>query len=148
MYNGSAATIEEAAAAFVPDGTSEEDIAKIAEFVRSIGTVGEDYGVEQLYSELDGTASQGRPAAGSAVVKYTVRCQSKDTKPAYTTITVKNADGSVAFEQESVIGEMQYNTAAEVAVEGCTVPEGGSVEISITDKKGNALATTYVLNAK
>ncbi|MBQ2726321.1 MAG: hypothetical protein IJF78_11500 [Clostridia bacterium] len=148
MYNGSAATIEEAVAAFVPAGTSEDDIAKIAEFVRSIGTVGEDYGVEQLYSELNGTTAQGRPAAGSAIVKYTVRCQSRDTEPAYTKLTVKNVDGSVAFEKESVIGEMQYNTAVEVAVEGCTVPEGGSVEISITDKKGNALATTYVLTAK
>ena len=81
-------------------------------------------------------------------MKYTVRCQSRDTEPAYTKLTVKNADGSVAFEKESVIGEMQYNTAVEVAVEGCTVPEGGSVEISITDKKGNALASAYVLTAK
>ena len=148
MYNGSAATLEEAVTAFAPDGTSEEDIAKIAEFVRSIGMEGEDYGVEQLYFELDGTEEQGRPATGSSIVRYTVRCQSKDTKPAYTTITVKNADGSVAFEQESVIGEMQYNTAVEVAVENCIVPEGGTVEISITDKKGNALATTYVLSVK
>ena len=148
MYNGSAATLEEAVTAFAPDGTSEEDIAKIAEFVRSIGMEGEDYGVEQLYFELDGTEEQGRPATGSSIVRYTVRCQSKDTKPAYTTITVKNADGSVAFEQESVIGEMQYNTAVKVAVENCIVPEGGTVEISITDKKGNALATTYVLSVK
>ena len=148
MYNGSAATLEEAVTAFAPDGTSEEDIAKIAEFVRSIGMEGEDYGVEQLYFELDGTEEQGRPATGSSIVRYTVRCQSKDTKPAYTAITVKNADGSVAFEQESVIGEMQYNTAVEIAVENCIVPEGGTVEISITDKKGNALATTYVLSVK
>jgi hypothetical protein len=148
MYNGSAATLEEAVTAFVPDGTPEEDIAKIAEFVRSIGMEGEDYGVEQLFSVLDGTEEQGRPATGSSIVRYTVRCQSKDTKPAYTAITVKNADGSVAFEQESVIGEMQYNTAVEIAVENCIVPEGGTVEISITDKKGNALATTYVLSVK
>ncbi|MBQ8513670.1 MAG: hypothetical protein IJ497_13765 [Clostridia bacterium] len=148
MYNGSAATLEEAVTAFMPDGASEEDIAKIAEFVRSIGMEGEDYGVEQFWSELDGTVSQGRPAAGASVTGYTVRCQSKDTKPAYTTITVKNADGSVAFENQSILGEMQYNTAVKVNVENCIVPEGGSVEISITDKKGNALATTYVLSVK
>ncbi len=148
MYNGSAATMEEAVAAFVPDGTSEDDIAKIAEFVRSIGMEGEDYGVEQLFSVNNGDEEQGRPAAGSEIVRYTVRCQAKDAKPAYTKITVKNADGSVAAEKESVIGEMQYNTAVEVTVEGCTVPEGGSVEISITDKKGNALASVYALNAK
>jgi len=148
MYNGSAATIEEAVAAFVPAGTSEDDIAKIAEFVRSIGMEGEDYGVEQLFSMNNDIEEQGRPAKGSAIVRYTVRCQSKDTKPAYTKLTVKNAEGGVTFEQESVIGEMQYNTAAEVTVENCIVPEGGSVEISITDKKGNALASTYVLNVK
>lgn len=148
MYNGSAGTLEEAVAHFMPDDASAEDRAKVTEFVRSIGMEGEDYGVEQLFSDLNGTVSQGRPAAGSSIVRYTVRCQSKDTEPAYTKLTVKNADGSVAFEQESVIGDMEYNTAVEVAVEGCTVPEGGSVEISIADKKGNALASTYVLSAK
>ena len=89
----------------------------MTEFVRSIGMEGEDYGVEQLFSDLNGTVSQGRPAAGASITGYTVRCQSKNTDPAYTTITVKNADGSYRFkdrlykfwrENENVYAEMLY----------------------------------------
>lgn len=148
MYNGSAATLEEAVAHFMPEDANKEDISKIAEFVRSIGMEGEDYGVEQLYSTLDGTTSQGRPAAGSSITGFTVRCQSRDTKPCTAKLLVLNADGSVAFETSSVLGDMQYNTAVMVNIENCIVPESGTVEIQLTDSKGNELATTYVLSVK
>lgn len=147
MYNGSAATLEEAVAHFMPDAP-EDDIAKVAEFVRSIGMEGEDYGVEQLFSELAGTVSQGRPAAGSTITGFTVRCQSRDAGACTAKLTVLDADGSAVFEKESVLGKMQYNTAVMVSVEGCTVPEGGRLKIELTDSKGAALASTYILSVK
>lgn len=148
MYNGSAATLEEAIVHFLPDDVSTEDVAKIAEFVRSIGMEGEDYGVEQLYSVLDGATAQGRPSANAAITSFTVRCQSANTKPCTATLTVLDANGSVLFEQASELGKMEYNTAVQVHVENCIVPEGGSLEIQLTDSNGNALASTYRLSVK
>jgi len=150
MYNGSAKTIEEAVRHFVPEGTSDGDVAKISEFVRSIGTVGEDYGVEQVFwTDTDGNEGQGRIPSYARVTGFTVRCQTENAVPAYAHVRWVTDDGEVNYRYS--LGEMAYNTAVHVAVgEDYMVlaDERYRLEIMIEDKKGNPLASTYVLTVK
>ncbi len=150
MYNGSALTIEDAVRHFVPAGTSEEDIAKISEFVRSIGTEGEDYGVEQVFwTDTDGNEGQGRVPAHARVTGFTVRCQAENAEPGYARVRWVTDDGEVNYQYS--LGEMAYNTAVHVAVgEDYMIlsDERYRLEISIVDKNGNPLASTYVLTVK
>lgn len=150
MYNGSAKTIEDAVRHFVPEGTSDDDVAKISEFVRSIGTEGEDYGVEQVFwRDSEGNEGQGRPVAGSVVTGFTVRCQKKDAAPCYALVTFVTDDGRITYAYS--LGEMEYNTAVHVDVEEDSIylrDERWSVEIQLADKKREPLASTYVLTVK
>lgn len=151
MYNGSARTMEDAVRHFVPEGTSDEDVAKISEFVRSIGIEGEDYGVEQVFwTDTDGNEGQGRPVHGAQITGFTVRCQSEDADPAYAKITAYTADGSVNLERSYSLGTVPYNTAVRVALEDGTfiADKTFTIHIELTDKKGNPLASTYVLTVK
>ncbi len=150
MYNGSAKTIEEAVRHFVPEGTSDEDVAKIAEFVRSIGVEGEDYGVEQVFwTDSDGNEGQGRIPSYARVTGFTVRCQAENAEPGYARVRWITDDGEVNYQYS--LGEMAYNTAVHVDVGEdymILVDERYRLEISIVDKKGNPLASTYVLTVK
>ena len=150
MYNGSALTLEDAVRHFVPEGTSGDDIAKISEFVRSIGTEGEDYGVEQVFwTDTDGNEGQGRIPSHARVTGFTVRCQAEDAEPAYAHVRWVTDDGEVSYRYS--LGEMAYNTAVHVAVgEDYMVLADGRyrLEIELTDKKGNPLASPYVLTVK
>ncbi|MBR5311453.1 MAG: hypothetical protein IKU40_01055 [Clostridia bacterium] len=150
MYNGSAKTIEDAVRHFVPEGTSDDDVAKISEFVRSIGTEGEDYGVEQVFwTGEDGTEGQGRPAAGSTLTGFTVRCQAENAVPAYADVTLITDDGRITCRYS--LGEMAYNTAAyvDLSAESLYMRDGRwGLEINFADKKGNPLASPYVLTVK
>ena len=150
MYNGSAKTVEDAVRHFVPEGTSDDDVAKISEFVRSIGTEGEDYGVEQVFwTGEDGTEGQGRPAAGSTLTGFTVRCQAENAAPAYADVTLITDDGRITYRYS--LGEMAYNTAVYVDVTEAEMyfyDERWGLEINFADKKGNPLASPYVLTVK
>lgn len=146
MYNGSALTIEDAVKSFVPEGTSDEDIYKLSEFVRSIGTVGEEYGVEQVfYTDSDGNEGQGRPVHGSTVTGFTVRCQAEDAEPCYARVIV-----DVSTSYEFSLGDMAYNTAVyvDLTAQEITAQKGSELRIELVDKKGNPLASTYVLTVK
>ena len=150
MYNGSAKTIEDAVRHFVPEETSDDDVAKISEFVRSIGTEGEDYGVEQVFwTDTDGNEGQGRMPAHARVTGFTVRCQAEDAEPGYVRVRWVMDDGEVNYQYS--LGEMAYNTAVHVAVGEDYMllsDERYRLEISIVDKNGNPLASTYVLTVK
>ncbi len=145
LYNGSALTMEDAVRAFVPEGTSEDDIAKIAAFVRSIGNEDEPYGVEQIFSTtLDGTTVQGRPTAGATLTGFTVRCQTKDAEPAYAVVTGNGTNYRYS------LGEMAYNTAVSVdlTADNISFSIGDELRIEIVDKSNTALASAYVLTVR
>ena len=150
MYNGSAKTIEDAVRNFVPEGTSDDDITKLSEFVRSIGTEGEDYGVEQVFwTSETGEAGQGRPVSGATITGFTVRCQKADTEPAFADVTLVTDDGRITYRYS--LGEMAYNTAVTVDLTEASLylrDERWGLEIRFADKKGNPLASPYVLTAK
>ena len=150
MYNGSAKTIEEAVRHFVPEGTSDDDVAKLSEFVRSIGTEGEDYGVEQVFwTDEEGNEGQGRPVGRSTITGFTVRCQKKDAAPAFADVTVHTDDGSIHYRY--FLGEMAYNTAVYVdltADNRYMYDERWGLEINFADTKGNPLASAYRLTVR
>ncbi|MGN1346928.1 MAG: hypothetical protein ACI4V1_09080 [Eubacteriales bacterium] len=150
MYNGSAVTLEDAVRNFVPYGTSEEDIANLAEFVRSIGTVGEDYGVEQVsWKDADGNVGQGRSAADTQITGFTVRCQAKNAPAATVEVTLVTDDG--AIHSFYSLGDMPYNTAVSVdltAENFVLRNEQWELHIDFADKQGKPLASTYVLTVK
>ncbi len=145
LYNGSALTMEDAVRPFVPEGTSEEDIAKIAAFVRSIGKEGEPYGVEQVYSTSpDGTTVQGRPYADAVVTGFTVRCQAKDAEPAYAIVSGNGTNYRYS------LGEMAYNTAVyvDLTADNISLTTEGELRIEIVDKSNTALTSAYVLTVR
>lgn len=146
MYNGSARTLEEAVRAFVPEETSDEDVAKLTAFVSSIGTVGEDYGVEQVFSvTAEGQTVQGRPTVGATLERFTVRCQTSSAAPCYARVTV---DG-VELGRFS-LGEMAYSTAVTVDLTGyeAVMSSGSELHIELIDKKGEPLASEYILKVR
>lgn len=144
MYNGSAKTLEEAVRVFVPDEASDEDVAKLTEFVRSIGTVGEDYGVEQVYStDSDGNVSQGRPKSGSVITGFTVRCQKKNAEACLAVVTVDGAEiGKYS------LGDMAYDTAVLVDLSENEISVSEYIRVELVDKKGNPLSSAYTLTVK
>ncbi len=149
MYNGSALTIEDAVKAFVPEGTPDDHIYKIAEFVRSIGIEGEDYGVEQVYStDTNGNTVQGRPLAGSQITGFTVRCQAEDAPACTAVVTVVNPGSETELEYS--LGEVPYNTAVmvDLSAENLSLEKNGYIIIKLLDKKDEPLASMYRLTVK
>lgn len=144
LYNGSAKTLEEAVRVFVPDEASDEDVAKLTEFVRSIGTVGEYYGVEQVYSEDgDGNTAQGRPTPNSRITSFTVRCQKKNAEPCYARVIIDDTEiGSFS------LGDMMYDTAVSVDLSAYDTAVSNKITIELVDKKGNSLAAAYTLTVR
>lgn len=149
MYNGSALTIEDAVKAFVPEGTPDDHIYKIAEFVRSIGIEGEDYGVEQVYStDTNGNTVQGRPLAGSQITGFTVRCQAEDAPACTVVVTVVNPGSETELEYS--LSEVPYNTAVmvDLSAENLSLEKNGYIIIKLLGKKDEPLASMYRLTVK
>lgn len=148
MYNGSAPTLEEAIVNFVPKETPEDDINALAEFVRSIGIVGEEYGVEQLFSEKNGATALGRPEEDSIITGFTVRKQSKTSEPCFAVFTVTDSDGVQVYSKRFELGEIMYNTSVKLTVDDVKAPRGGKLTIRLENKDGNPIASDYVLKVK
>jgi hypothetical protein len=147
-YFGGTTDMKEIVKKFSNRQLSDDEVAKITEFVLSIGIVGEQYGVEQVLG-TDGTETiYCKLVPGKTVDSVSIRKQYASAPNAKVTVKLVGADGKeINSKQESLDG-MAYNTSKTIAL-NWTVPadlnEGGYIEVTITDAAGNALATAYRL---
>jgi YVTN family beta-propeller protein len=136
---------------FANRALTDEEAADLAAFVLSIGTVNENYGVEQVLSKKGDTTLYSKIVAGATIETITVRKQIPSaSKVADPVITVKLCDktGKVVSEKSFTPGAMAYNTATKLEC-GIAVPadfaEGGYLVVTIADSQGKALASDYTL---
>ena len=150
-FSGMVTDMTELVKAFANRKLSDTEAADLAEFVLSIGTVDEKYGVEQVLASKDGTTYYSKIVPGSTIDVVTLRKQIPSaSKVADAVVTVKLCDksGKVVGEKTFTPGKMAYNTATKLEC-GIKVPAdfaaGGYLEITVADSSGNALASTYKL---
>lgn len=131
---------------------SDSELADLKEFVLSIGTVGEKYGVEQVYSSKGDTTYFCKLVPGTTVDTVTVRKQvasATGVKDAIVTVKLCQKDGTVIAEKKLECGTMIYNQVVKLEP-GITVPDdlavGGYLEITILDADGTELASIYKLS--
>ncbi len=147
-YFGGTTDMKEIVKKFANRTLTDDEAAKIAEFVLSIGIVDEQYGVEQVLG-TDGTETiYCVLVPGKTIDSVSVRKQYADAPNAKVTIKLVGADGKeINSKQESLEG-MAYNTSKTIAL-NWTVPsdlkEGSYIEVSITDAAGKAIASVYKL---
>lgn len=96
-FNGGFATMEEAVKFFTPDGTPEQDIKDLSNYILSIGDEGEYYGIQQIFFDRnDGTSDPSVTllVPGRTMNRVTVRKQWDTDKNACVTIKLYNASGA------------------------------------------------------
>ncbi len=127
---------------------TDDEAAKIAEFVLSIGIVGEKYGVEQVLSTKDGETLYCNVTPGAKIDTISVRKQYASAPDASITVKLVGADGKEIATKTEALAGMTYNTAKTITL-GFEVPsdlaKGSYLEAVITDASGNALASVYKL---
>lgn len=150
-YCGMVTDMKELVKEFSNRKLTDAEAADLAEFVLSIGTVNEKYGVEQVLSKNGDTTIYSKIVAGTTIETITVRKQIPSvSKVEAPVITVKlcGKDGKVIEEKTFTPGAMVYNTATKLDC-GIKVPadfaDGGYLEVTIADSKGVALASPYKL---
>ena len=143
MYDGRAKTLREAVAQFA-DGLTDSELDDLAEFVSSIGVIGENYGVEQV---VFSSGNKARPADGGDSLEYfTVRKQSKTAEACVAILQVIDSTGAVE-EYRYGIGNIEYNTAVKITpISPIFVGAGDIVRISLVDSDGNPIASDYIIS--
>ncbi|MBE6673099.1 MAG: c-type cytochrome [Ruminococcaceae bacterium] len=153
VYNGSVVKMEDIIRKFAPS-LKDNEIADLAEFVLSIGIVGEDLGVEQVFgTDKEGNSLTCKVTPGATLNTVTVRCQTKTEKGvnATVTITLYDADKKAIKTQTAETGALAYRQLNKITLADFKVPEtikkGSYLEITIT-AGGKDIATAYRLNCE
>lgn len=147
-YFGGTTDMKEIVKKFANRTLTDDEAAKIAEFVLSIGIVGEQYGVEQVLG-TDGTETiYCKLVPGKTIDSVSIRKQYADAPNAKVTVKLVGADGKEINSKQEALDGMTYNTSKTITL-NWTVPsdlkEGSYIEVSITDASGNAIASVYKL---
>ncbi len=144
-HDGSLKTIEEVVRKFAPNLT-EEEVKKVADFVRTIGANGEDYGVEQINMNKEGNSSYNIYKEGYSITSFTLRKQNMSAVDAVVTLSVFNQDGTLYKTTTANIVNAMFNVKYMVVLdEAIILPNCGKIEIKIADGSGNLIATTLVI---
>ncbi len=147
MHDGSLYTIEEVARFFAPDLTDTQ-VAAVAEYVRSIGDMGEQYGVEQVFAVKDGVARYNLYVPGASLTQIAVRKQKADgPEMVVVALSVYDQNNTQVFYADGVVKELSYNENALVYLgEGIVLPEGGYYTVDLFDAAtGECIATTLTI---
>lgn len=147
LHDGSLNTLEETVKYFGKN-LSDDEVRKVAAFVRSIGIVGETYGVEQVITaHADGNDACNIYTTGAKISAVTVRRQSQQAASSVVvSLSVYDKNGKVVAYTDCYVNDLPYNAVATVTLaEAITLPEGGHYTVSIADASGNAVATPLVI---
>lgn len=154
MFNGHAATMEEAVKFFIEaDGktATDEQIKDIATYILSIGDSGEYYGVEQVFFDRnDGNDALAVTllVPGRTMTEVTVRKQWDTDKSALVTVTLYDEKGKrIGDSVHSVLTDMVAGDYASFKMKmeiPSDLAKGSYYEITITDPDApdEKLATT------
>ena len=150
IYNGGVVKMEDIIRKFAPT-LKDNEVADLAEFVLSIGVVGEDFGVEQVFgTDKNGDTLTCKVKPGATLNTVTVRCQTKTEKGVNATVTVTlyDADKKAIKTQTTETGALTYRQLSKITLNDFKVPEnvkkGSYLEITIT-ADGKNVATAYRL---
>ena len=128
---------------------SATEVKQLSEFILSIGTVDEYYGVVMpLFEGADGETSRVIPVSNGKLSEITVCKQIETSKDAILTFTLYKKDGSKVLTSKAVTisGETKVGDIAKISFD-LDLPEitaGMYYTIDLKDSSGSALATTYV----
>lgn len=134
LFNGSAATMEDAVRLFVENyDLSEQEIKDLTEYILSIGNEGESYGVEQVFFRYDNRIVINSLYDNSEMYKLTIRKQNATVGNAHVTIAIYNELGEMIGEKLSAeLKNMEYNELATLRF---------SIDIEIEDEVSYYLIT-------
>ena len=130
---------------------TDAEAKDLAEFVLSIGTVEEYYGIEQTFGSKDGESIQSKLTAGLTLKSFTLRKQLPTDRQATVKAKLVDAAGKVLEEKSFDAGKMSYD-AVKSFEWGLKVPsdfqKGGYLLFEIVDSRGNWLATPLKLSCR
>lgn len=148
MHDGSLYTIEEVVKFFAKN-LSDTEVKQLADYVRSICAVGEQYGVEQVRgTKADGTETYNLYIEGVQLKTVSVRKQAENAaETVVIALNVYDKDGKQVYYTDGIVTGLNNNSTAVITLDnGITLPEGGSYTISIYDTaNGNPVATTLTI---
>lgn len=147
-YYGGTTDIKEIVKKFANRTLTDDEAAKIAEFVLSIGIVDEKYGVEQVLGTEKGETIYCKIVPGTTIDSVSIRKQYADSPSAVVNVKLVGADGKEISSKEASIDGIGYNTTKTIAL-GFSVPsnlaKGSYLEVTIKDNAGKDLASVYKL---
>lgn len=147
-YYGGTTDMKEIVKKFANRALTDDEVAKLVEFVLSIGIVDEKYGVEQVLGTDGAETIYCKLVPGKTIDTVSIRKQYKDAPKATVTIKLVGADGKEINSKQETLDGMTYNTSKTIAL-NWTVPsdlkEGAYIEVSIKDASGKDLASVYKL---
>lgn len=148
MHDGSLNTLEEVVKHFAED-LSDTEVTQLADYVRSLCFVDEDYGVEQIRGvQADGSEVYNLYMAGIQLKTISVRKQNADApKSVVVVLNVYNQDGEQIYYCDRTITDVAYNSTAVITLdEGITLPCCGSYTVSFYDTAtGKPVASTLTI---
>lgn len=148
LHEGTMNTMEEVVKYFAKD-LSDADVAKLTEYVRSIGIVDELYGVEQVITtHADGSEICNTYSAGAKISGLTVRNQSANAPASVVVaLSVFDKDGKQVYYSDSVISGVKFGDYAVITLaQAITLPAGGSYSVAIYNTaNGEAVASPLLV---
>lgn len=144
MHDGSLGTIEEAVEFFAPNLTDKET-EQLADYVRSLCSAGEAWGVEQVIAtKTDGSSFYNTYKSGATLAGVSVRRQTENAPAAVVVaLNVYDSNGKQVYYADSAFGGIAYNTSVHIVLGGGVVlPSGGYYTVSIYDYQSGDLISS------
>ncbi len=140
MHDGSLQTVEEVVRFFAKD-LSDTEVKQLADYVRSIGAVGETYGVEQVAgTKKDGSEAYNIYEDAMQIETVTVRRQSTDAVASVVVaFNVYDKNGTQVYYSDTVVSGLGENAVAVITLqEKVILPAGGSYTVALYDADSGA----------
>lgn len=151
IFDGRFGTMRDAVAYYAKNkNLTEDQVTDLTNYVLSIGSEGEQYGVEQVITTANDTANINVLVPGGKITYFTVRRQA-DSAVTEANLTITLSSGGKEIEKVTkTIKDVEFNKAVKVDLgSGINIPSdlasGATLTISIADTEGNALASDMVI---
>lgn len=144
MHDGSLGTIEEVVEYFAPS-LADKETEQLADYVRSLCSAGEAWGVEQVRAtDTDGSSFYNLYKGGATLAGISVRRQTENAPAAVVVaLNVYDANGKQVYYADSSFGGIAYNTSVHIVLgNGVVLPEGGYYTVSIYDYQSGELISS------
>lgn len=151
-FCGGETDLKEIIRAFSRVPLDDGETADLERFLLSIGTVGEYYGIAEVFAEKDGAKVYGGILPGERITGFSIVKQiptASGVSAPTVTVTLTAPDGRVLFRRVVRPGAMAYGDPTHVSML-INVPEnlpvGSKLSFEITSDKGGSIATVASLS--